>query len=267
MCSEVGRQSGHDALQSRFDRCDRRAVHSMCRSDDRDRNAERKVGRHGAGHGSDVGLDGTGAHGATAGFGQSGSDCRPIKGNRLTDPPDMADGSWTLGGGDVGGNTAVGHGQVRGLPAASRQLVEKRLCGRHQALDRSRAAEDGCQPPHRRAGPIRAVIASGQVTPGLQGSKMTECRRRIQPGPCRGARQIALPLGEDDLDAARYDVEEVRAHIGADSLAFLSLDGMMRAINGDEDPSSVGHCNACFTGVYPIPVASADKLAFEGVLA
>ena len=42
-------------------------------------------------------------------------------------------------------------------------------------------------------------------------------------------------MGHDgDLMAARLDVEEIREHIGADSLAFLSLDGMMRAIgNGD----------------------------------
>jgi amidophosphoribosyltransferase len=60
----------------------------------------------------------------------------------------------------------------------------------------------------------------------------------------------------------------MREHIGADSLAFLSLDGMMMAVaerpSGDDD----GYCNGCFTGRYPIPVGDAQaKLAFEGVLA
>jgi amidophosphoribosyltransferase len=57
----------------------------------------------------------------------------------------------------------------------------------------------------------------------------------------------------------------MRDHIGADSLGFLSLDGMMRAIAGDEVG---GYCNGCFTGSYPIEVSQAQpKLGFEGVLA
>jgi amidophosphoribosyltransferase len=68
--------------------------------------------------------------------------------------------------------------------------------------------------------------------------------------------------------AARLDVDEMREHIGADSLAFLSLEGMMRAVTGEPDATGAGYCNACFTGKYPIGVADAQaKLAFEGVLA
>jgi len=63
--------------------------------------------------------------------------------------------------------------------------------------------------------------------------------------------------------AARLTVDEMRDRIGADSLAFLSLDGMMRAVGSTE-----GYCNACFTGRYPIPVGDAQaKLSFEGALA
>jgi amidophosphoribosyltransferase len=63
--------------------------------------------------------------------------------------------------------------------------------------------------------------------------------------------------------AAHRTVEEIREHIGADSLAFLSLDGMMRAV-GAED----GYCNACFTGDYPLAVGEAQaKLSFEGAIA
>jgi amidophosphoribosyltransferase len=61
-------------------------------------------------------------------------------------------------------------------------------------------------------------------------------------------------------------VEEIRERIGADSLAFLSLEGMMRAV-GNEDGSERGFCNACFTGRYPLEVGEAQaKLSFEGVL-
>ena len=41
-------------------------------------------------------------------------------------------------------------------------------------------------------------------------------------------------------------LDEIREHIGADSLAFLSLDAMMKALHADD-----GYCNACFTGEYP----------------
>jgi amidophosphoribosyltransferase len=71
-------------------------------------------------------------------------------------------------------------------------------------------------------------------------------------------------MGHDgDLMGARLSVPEMQEFIGADSLAFLSLDGMMRAVG-----SSEGYCNACFTGEYPIPVHEAQaKLSFEGALA
>ena len=50
----------------------------------------------------------------------------------------------------------------------------------------------------------------------------------------------------EELIAANMSVEEIREHIGADSLAFLSIDAMMRALEADD-----GYCNACFTGHYP----------------
>ena len=51
----------------------------------------------------------------------------------------------------------------------------------------------------------------------------------------------------EELISARLDLEELRVHVGADSLEFLSIDGMMSAI-GRED----GYCTACFSGEYAI---------------
>ena len=66
----------------------------------------------------------------------------------------------------------------------------------------------------------------------------------------------------DELISAQLDVDKLQALIKADSLAFLSLDGMMRAIGRTE-----GYCNACFTGDYPIELGPrGGKAAFEGVL-
>ena len=66
----------------------------------------------------------------------------------------------------------------------------------------------------------------------------------------------------DELISAQLDGDKLQALIKADSLAFLSLDGMMRAIGRTE-----GYCNACFTGDYPIELGPrGGKSAFEGVL-
>jgi amidophosphoribosyltransferase len=61
--------------------------------------------------------------------------------------------------------------------------------------------------------------------------------------------------------AAAHHVDEVCALIGADSLAYLSLDGLQQAI---ERPAA-GFCRACLTGDYPVAPDNAahDKRRFE----
>jgi amidophosphoribosyltransferase len=55
------------------------------------------------------------------------------------------------------------------------------------------------------------------------------------------------------LLAARHTVEEMAELIGADSLAFISIDGLYRALGQDgRDPDQPHFCDACFTGDYPI---------------
>jgi amidophosphoribosyltransferase len=67
----------------------------------------------------------------------------------------------------------------------------------------------------------------------------------------------------DELIAARFDPERLRQHVGADTLAFLSVEGMMTAIG-----KKSGYCAACFTGKYPVDVSgAAPKETFEFALA
>ena len=54
-----------------------------------------------------------------------------------------------------------------------------------------------------------------------------------------------------ELIASRHSVEEIRSYVGADSLAYLSLDGLRSSLGGD--PGS--YCTACWTGDYPVPVS------------
>jgi amidophosphoribosyltransferase len=63
----------------------------------------------------------------------------------------------------------------------------------------------------------------------------------------------------EDLIAHKRTVEEIREYVGADSLYYLSVDGMMKAVQRKD-----GFCQACFTGQYPIPVdLTSVKTGFE----
>lgn len=62
---------------------------------------------------------------------------------------------------------------------------------------------------------------------------------------------------QNELIAAKLSVEEIRKHIGADSLGFLSLGGLVRAIGVKKDKL----CCACLDGKYPIEVSKEAKLS------
>ena len=73
---------------------------------------------------------------------------------------------------------------------------------------------------------------------------------------------MGVDLGRhEDLIAHKRTVNEIREYVNADSLYYLSVDGMMRALNRSE-----GFCQACFTGQYPIRVDLSNvKTGFERV--
>ena len=114
---------------------------------------------------------------------------------------------------------------------------------------------------------VRGTTA-GPLVKLVRDAGATEVHLRITCPPITHACHFGVDMGHDgDLMAARLTVDEMRDQIGADSLAFLSLDGMMRAV-GNADGTEDGFCNACFTGRYPLEVDEAQaKLSFEGVLA
>ncbi len=59
---------------------------------------------------------------------------------------------------------------------------------------------------------------------------------------------------KSELIAANHSVAEIKAKIGADSVNYLSLDGLYRAVGSGANQM----CRACFTGEYPVPIP-ADK--------
>ena len=62
---------------------------------------------------------------------------------------------------------------------------------------------------------------------------------------------------KDQLIAAKLDIDAIAREIGADSLAFISIDGLYRAMGeAGRNPDGPQFCDACFTGDYPIKLAS-----------
>ncbi len=101
---------------------------------------------------------------------------------------------------------------------------------------------------------------TGPLLQLLKTAGVKEVHLRITCPPIKHPCFMGIDMGTyDELIAHRMSVPEICRYVGADSLAYLSLDGMMDAIG----PSD-GYCNACFTGDYPLPVtAGLTKMGFE----
>ena len=62
-----------------------------------------------------------------------------------------------------------------------------------------------------------------------------------------------------ELIASDHSVEEIRRFVEADSLAYLSLDGLLASVSGPRD----SYCTACWTGDYRVPISAEDKRQAE----
>ena len=106
------------------------------------------------------------------------------------------------------------------------------------------------------AGPLVRMLREGGAT---------EVHVRVTCPPIIHPCHMGLDMGTyDELISHRLEGDALRSFIGADSLAFLSLPSMMKAIGRSD-----GYCNACFTGDYPLAVPvtiGRSKNNFEGVL-
>ena len=108
-------------------------------------------------------------------------------------------------------------------------------------------------------------IVRGTTTPhvvGLlrsAGAKEVHLRVCAPPiiSPCHFGVDMAT---KSELVAAHKEIEEIRQFVDADSLGYLSVEGLFKAIGRPHANS----CSACFTGQYPMEVQlQMDKLALE----
>jgi amidophosphoribosyltransferase len=108
----------------------------------------------------------------------------------------------------------------------------------------------------------RVVLVDDSIVRGTTSIKIvqmvreagaTEVHMRIASPPTRWSCFYGVDTPErSKLLAARMDVEEMARHVGVDSLAFLSLDGLYRAAGeSGRMPDAPQYCDACFSGDYP----------------
>jgi len=112
----------------------------------------------------------------------------------------------------------------------------------------------------------RVVLVDDSIVRGTTSLKIvnmmreagaTEVHMRIASPPTNNSCFYGVDTPErEKLLAAQMDVEAMCKHIGADSLSFISIDGLYRATGNLEgrDKKCPTFCDACFTGEYPAPL-------------
>jgi amidophosphoribosyltransferase len=101
---------------------------------------------------------------------------------------------------------------------------------------------------------------STKIVEMVRGAGATQVHMRISSPPTTDSCFYGIDTPErDKLLAAKHTVEEMARLIGVDSLAFISIDGLYRAMGmRGRDQRKPQFCDACFTGDYPIALTDCD---------
>jgi amidophosphoribosyltransferase len=117
----------------------------------------------------------------------------------------------------------------------------------------------------------RVVVVDDSIVRGTTSRKIIgmirsagarEIHMRISSPPAIGPCHYGIDTpSRDELIASSQSVEEIRAFVGADSLGYLSLDGLHTAVGQSRSPDeNHGLCDACFSNKYPITVVPPGRL-------
>ena len=123
----------------------------------------------------------------------------------------------------------------------------------------------------------RVVIVDDSIVRGTTSIKIvnmirdagaTEVHMRIASPPTTHPCFYGVDTPDrDKLIAASMDTTAIAKHIGVDSLAFISIDGLYRALDETgRDPNAPQYCDACFTGDYPIEPRRSDGKSTKGIV-
>jgi len=186
-----------------------------------------------------------------------------------------ADADFVIGVPDSGIPAATGFAHESGLPYGE-GLAKNRYVGRTFISPSQTLRQQGIRlklnPLKHAIRGKRLVVVDDSIVRGNTTKKLiamlreagaAEVHMRITSPPVVWPCFYGIDTDtQDQLIGANHTVDEIRDHIGADSLAYLSLDGMVSATGAPKE----SFCLACFDGEYPIAIPEAireGKLAHE----
>ncbi|MBN2187236.1 MAG: amidophosphoribosyltransferase [Dehalococcoidia bacterium] len=185
------------------------------------------------------------------------------------------DADLVMGVPDSATAASIGYSKASGIPYCE-GLLKNRYVGRTFIEPDQRIRELGVQlkfnPLSRIIAGKRLVVVDDSIVRGtttphvvnlLRKAGAKEVHLRICAPPIRYPCFFGVDMATKwQLIAAKKTIPEIRDYLGVDSLGYLSLDGLIQAVNLPRDI----FCLACFTGEYPVPVQIAmDKLALESL--
>ena len=171
---------------------------------------------------------------------------------------------------DSGVAAAMGYSAESGIPLRF-GLIRNHYVGRTFIEPEQRVRDFGVK---LKLNPVRSVLAGKRVVliddSIVRGTTSRKIVRMVRDA---GAREVHLRIScpptvspcfygvdtpsKKQLIAANKMVEEIRDYIDADSLAYLSLEGMKQACGESE---SLTYCTACYTGKYPTPLVDVEEI-------
>ncbi len=124
--------------------------------------------------------------------------------------------------------------------------------------------------------PVRAAIAgkrvvvvddsivrgttSRKIVRMLRDAGAREVHMRVSSPPTRWPCFYGIDTpSRSELIASSHTPEEIAKYITSDSVGYLSIEGLHRAVRGEGTPTTSGFCDACFTGEYPVAFNGQDE--------
>jgi amidophosphoribosyltransferase len=175
---------------------------------------------------------------------------------------------------DSGNPAATGYSHVSGIPR-DEGLIKNRYVARTFIQPGQELRKHGLRmkfnPLPEIVGGRRVVVVDDSIVRGnttrqivriLRDAGAVEVHLRISAPPIRHPCHYGIDMStRQEMIAHGRSVEEVARELGADSLAYLSLKGVYDAIGADRTT----HCDACFSGEYPLERTDAanGKFALE----
>jgi amidophosphoribosyltransferase len=169
---------------------------------------------------------------------------------------------------DSGVPAAIGYARETGIPF-EHGIIRNHYVGRTFIQPTQSIRDHGVRMKHSANRAVvagkRIVLVDDSIVRGTTSRKIvqmmrdagaTEVHFRIASPPITHPDYYGIDTPErDKLLAATHDLEGMRQFIGADSLAFLSVDGIYRAMGlPGRDPAKPAFTDHCFTGDYPTPL-------------